>query len=233
MIYKIVHEGKNIFYELWAALPFAKKHIQYRVPYLSQCSSAENAERILRQEMPLDEDLSWASTGAASPEEYEQWAMTMCGMACTAMALTYFFKEKTLPVPLAKDAYTQDVYTKHDDVLSSMKYFPYQRWVSSKKLHARVHTRMSIRSILHSLHKGFLVIASVNPNIRGYTTAPPHQKGGHLVLITGYNPIDKTLTLHNPSGFPSMNSAENHILTLSDFQKHFGGRGKGISIRPQ
>ncbi len=73
-----------------------------------------------------------------------------------------------------------------------------------------------------------LVIASVNPNIRGYQTASAKQVGGHLILITGYDRHTGTVTLHNPSGFLSLESCENHVLTIKEFKKYFAGRGIAV-----
>ena len=68
-------------------------------------------------------------------------------------------------------------------------------------------------------------MVSVNPNIRGYETAPEKQKGGHLVLVTGYNETDNTIIIHNPSGFVSQNTHANHTLTIDRFRMYFAGRG--------
>jgi hypothetical protein len=75
------------------------------------------------------------------------------------------------------------------------------------------------------------VIASVNPNIRGYATSSETKIGGHLVLVTGYDQDKKTITINNPSGFVSLNTQKGHVLSEVEFIRYFANRGIILSER--
>ena len=84
---------------------------------------------------------------------------------------------------------------------------------------------LSLVGICHLLAQKKLVIASVNPNIRGIPTANSNQIGGHLVLVVGYNSTNQTVTIHNPSGFVSNDSQEFQVISTDEFSNYFAGRG--------
>jgi hypothetical protein len=110
-----------------------------------------------------------------------------------------------------------------------MKYREFAEWISSYVLKAQVYTKLNIKGIQYALSNGRMVIASVNPNIRGYDTATLNQKGGHLVVVTGYNLKENTITINNPSGFYSTKTQIGHTLSVPNFFKYYAGRGIVIS----
>jgi hypothetical protein len=71
--------------------------------------------------------------------------------------------------------------------------------------------------------------SSVNPNIRGYRTAPSNQKGGHLVIAVGYNLADGTIAINNPSGFVNSRTQIKHTLSVEEFSRSYAERGIVIS----
>jgi uncharacterized protein YvpB len=146
-------------------------------------------------------------------------------MACTSMALLFFKRRNEGIVSLAKDAFRHSVYKLHGDGLSNMHYAEYVPWIRKYGLKATIYTRMNIQGLQYLLSKGTLVIVSVNPNIRGYITADPKQKGGHLVLVTGYDKKANTITFHNPSGFVRLGTQQNHTVPIPVFCQFFAGRG--------
>ena len=109
-----------------------------------------------------------------------------------------------------------------------MQYQPYSKWVKLFGIKATMYNKLTFKSIRTLLASGSLVMASVNPNIKDYNTAPKTQIGGHLVLITGYNKKEKTLTIHNPAGFENNHTQINHTLQLQVFTVYFAGKGIGI-----
>lgn len=224
-----LNKYKNYLYGLLLDLQSKFVRIQDKVhndlPYYSQFSVPDFAEKMLIGETsPLD-DPDWQLSGAESPEEYQTWVTTVCGMACTAMAIDYFYKQKHLPITLAKDALTYDVYRINQNHISSMRYREYVGWVSKFNIEAVMFRRLTTSMIRLFLHQGALVMISVNPNIRVVETVSGNQKGGHLVLVIGYNLSDDTFTIHNPSGFTSNNSHAFHTISSSDLKKYFAGRG--------
>lgn len=204
--------------------------VKHQVPYISQFANPAWAEMVIKSDQPLAKDMLWEESGAKTIEDYERWALTTCGMACTAMILRFFNKGDYKTISLAKDASNVGVYTKGEDgEISAMQYRPYTKWVKKFGVKAKIHHDLSFRSICYLLSQNQLLIASVNPNIRDYDTAPKTQVGGHLVLVTGYNKKDRMITIHNPSGFENNNTQVNHTLRVQDFYIYFAGRG--IAVR--
>lgn len=202
-----------------------KPSVHNSVNFVSQFANPEWAEKILKDGLPKTSDPDWQQSGADTAEEYGKWVTTVCGMACTVMALDYFGKGEHKSIMLAKDALEHGVYQEHADELSAMRYREYVSWVARYGLSATLYSRLTVAGIQHILASGGLVIASVNPNMRGYQTAPEAQAGGHLVLVTGYEKEKDTITLENPSGFVSQNTHHNHTMKTSDFKRFFAGRG--------
>jgi len=186
---------------------------------------------VLKDNQPIERDLLWEESGARSVKEYKRWVLSICGMACTLMALQFYKKGTFKTIPLARDAAKVGVYKKDGDGISSMQYVPYVKWIRKFNLSATIYSRISFRSLCYLLSKQRLVIASVNPNIRGFSTAPSTQVGGHLILITGYNKKDKTVTFHNPSGFENSQTQSNHTVSLKEFTIYFSGQGIALKNR--
>jgi C1A family cysteine protease len=149
-------------------------------------------------------------------------------MACTVMALRFFTNKQYQTISLAKDAYEASVYKPEGGHISHMHYREYAEWVTKYGIKATVYSRLHVTGIRFILSQGGLVMVSVNPNIRGYNTANPAKRGGHLILVTGYDNTTQTITFHNPSGFVSNGSHADHTLPLSQFQTFFAGRGIGF-----
>jgi Peptidase_C39 like family len=226
---KFFQEAKNLSYEWKARNAHLEPSVRHNVSYVCQFAQPEHAELSLKNELnPLD-DPYWEHTGADSPALYAKWAFTMCGMASTAMALAYFLDKKVLPVPLAENALSAGVYDVEPGGISGMKYREFSNWIGKHGLRAEVYSRLSVRGIEYALSRGHLVIISVNPNIRGYHTAPHNQQGGHLVLATGYDLNTDSITFNNPSGFVSTNSQISHSLPTDEFKKFYAGRGIVLS----
>ena len=221
----VLQECKNVIYGTVARFSRVPNTVSHDIFYVCQFAKPEHAELSLKKELSPIDDSHWAETGATSPKRYADWAFTMCGMASTAMALSHFHNKNIKPASLAEDALLSGVYTENEKELSAMKYREFAKWVKKYNLHADVYTKLSIKGIQYALSKGKLVIISVNPNIRGYNTASVDQKGGHLVLVTGYNLDRKTKSINNPSGFVSNNTQINHELSEKQFLSYYAGRG--------
>ena len=226
---KITQELRNYLYEQKVRNTSFKQNVNFDVPYMCQFATPEHAELSLKKELAPIDDPKWKETGAISPERYAQWAFTMCGMASAAMAIEHFEKKKILPAELAEDALAAGVYKEEPGDISSMRYKEFADWIRKYNLMATVYSKLSIKGIEFALSEGKLVIISVNPNIRGYETAPVDQKGGHLVIATGYNLQKGTISINNPSGFVSMGTQVNHTLHVQEFAKFYAGRGIVLS----
>jgi hypothetical protein len=219
----------DIQYELHARLSRLPNVIEYPVPYFCQYSRPEDVECLIKGELSAIGDPYWYLTGARSPEEYAWWGRATCGMAVTRMIIKYFRNKNILLVPLAKDARTHGVYPDKPGGVFPMQYREFSTWIKKYGIRAEIHSRLSLRGIRYALANEKLPIVSVNPNIRGYAKASPNQKGGHLVLVTGYDAKQRVLFLNNPSGFSSLNSQKRHKITENDFRRYYAGRGILVS----
>lgn len=229
LIYKIKSELQSFKLFVSSLFSSSKDKVENDVPYVSQFAHPDFAERILKDGVEKISDPDWRNTGAESPKEYAEWVLTICGMACASMVLQYFKKNNDGVVSLAKDALKHEVYDKGPSGISNMKYKEFANWIGNYGVHAEVYTRLNIRGLYKLLSDGNLVMVSVNPNIREYETAKTHQKGGHLVLVTGYNKRINTVILHNPSGFVSLGTQENHTVPVPKFLQYYAGRGIALS----
>ena len=222
---RLKQEFKNIDYELAARTNAVKMQVHFDVPYVCQFSTPEKAEPTLKKTLRTDEDNDWEKSGAANKQRYSDWAFTMCGMASTAMVLDFLLGHKFLPATLAEDALKHHVYINEPGGISDMRYRQYVSWISSYGLSAAFYTRLSLRGLEYALTNGKIAIVSVNPNLRGFDTARTTQKGGHLVVVTGYDRKDNTITVNNPSGFTSTDTQHHHKISMRVFEKYYAGRG--------
>lgn len=225
LFHKIKHQFNNLILRIQTLLARTPERVRLNVPYVSQFANPSWAEMVLKDNQPIERDLQWEESGARSIKEYERWVLSICGMACTVMALHFYNKGSFKTILLARDAAKQGVYKKDGDGISSMQYVPFAKWIKKFHLRATIYTHISFRSLCYLLSKQRLVMVSVNPNISGFTSAPATQVGGHLVLITGYNKKDKTITFHNPSGFENDQTQSYHTVSVKEFKIYFSGQG--------
>jgi len=229
VIYKINQAIRNSVLAIRSLITRTPERVRHTVPYVSQFANPAWAEMVIKDDQPLSKDMLWPDSGAKTIEEYEEWALSACGMACASMLIA-FYREKTFPVvTLARDARKSGVYTTDNGEISSMLYRPFVVWLRKFGVTGHVYTKLTFRSIKMLLASNSLIIVSVNPNIRQYNTAPATQIGGHLVLITGFNQTDRTITFHNPSGFENDQTQSNHTMPWREFEIYFAGRGIAVA----
>jgi len=230
VVLKLSQELQNFYLVLSTLFTETKERVENDVPYVSQFAHPEYAKKILKDGVQKTSDPNWRNTGAVSPEEYARWVLVMCGMACTSMVLKYFKSRNDGIVTLAKDAMKHGVYKQDGNELSSMHYKEFSEWIKGYDLGAGIYTRLTVCGLQKLLSGDKLVIVSVNPNIRGYETVGTTQEGGHLVLVTGYDKAKNTLTIHNPSGFVSEGTQENHKVPIPEFLRYYARRGISVSV---
>jgi hypothetical protein len=232
---KLFHKIKilfnNLVLKVLTLITRSPERIRLPVPYVSQFANPSWAEMVLKDNQPIARDLMWEESGARSVKEYERWVLSICGMACTLMALQFYKKGEFKIIPLARDAGTVGVYKKAGDGISSMQFAPYTKWVRKFNLRGTIYTKLSFKSLCYLLSKRQLFIASVNPNLSGFISAPATQVGGHLILVTGYNKKEETVTFHNPSGFENNQTQSNHTVSQKEFMIYFSGHGIALRNR--
>ena len=204
----------------------SKYNLIENVPYYSQWESPELVASILAGDIQAEDDPRWRESGAIDKVEYNIWSQSACGMACTKMEISHKLNKIIPIVELGKKCADYGGYKISPNNVSGLIYKPYVNFIKSEyNLDAKAVSHLSIAQILKELHDGRFVIASVNYDIRN-PRLTPMQKGGHLVLVLGYDMYKKIIYFHNPSG----NMIENQqyaTVSFADFDKFFAGRGIG------
>lgn len=197
---------------------FPKSYIIKDIPYYQQLETGKNA---------------WRMSGAKSKKEYLHWGTNGCGMACFKMILEYLTNKKVPLVTLGKQClryggYRFDVGAyNRDDTVNSLPGLFYKGFVDFAKTEYGINTRfvtpLVTKEIIRELSKGNLVMASVSSGIRNPQIKPP-ERGGHIVLMVGYDLGKQVLSLHNPSGI-YRKSQKYAQVKIKDFKKFFANRG--------
>jgi hypothetical protein len=110
------------------------------------------------------------------------------------------------------------------DYLGGLFYEPFLRFIENEfKLKGKIVKPLIVSDIVKAIADKNYVIASVNSSIRN-PSLTPKSKGGHLILVTGYDLNKKLLYIHNPSGL--FNKSQEHFpVSFNDFEKFFAYRG--------
>lgn len=202
----------------------ARRFVHSDVPYFSQWESPELVAQILNGVIKAEDDPKWRGSGASSKAEYAAWSWAGCGMACLKMILAHHNK---VTIPLVTLGQTCAQYGGYDTPLEQsvgLKYAPFVTFVKAEfGLSAKAVPALPLMQIVSELARGNYVIASVSPAIRDVMSRPT-TKGGHLVVILGYDLDKQEFYLHNPSG-NSVESQKYAKVSFKDFKKFFGMQG--------
>ncbi len=105
-----------------------------------------------------------------------------------------------------------------------LKYAPFVTFAKNEfGIAAKAVAALPMAQVVFELSRGNYVIASVDPAIRRAASRST-QRGGHLVLLLGYDLDAQELYLHNPSGYPSA-SQEYATVSFKDFDRFFNHQG--------
>jgi hypothetical protein len=219
---KTILTGKKIHNLVWQH-KLKPSYIHKNVPYFAQWESRELVEPIITKKMKAQDDPLWKNSGAANKEEYALWSWSGCGMACLRMILGAT-KHKNIPlVTLAKQCLARGVYREPLETSPGLFYKPFVTFVEEEfGWRAKAVATLTHLKAKQTLSAGGYVIASVTPEIR-HPHKKPVRKGGHLVLMLGYDDNKKLFYLHNPSGFIA--SQEYFEISYKDFTKFFSHKG--------
>lgn len=202
------------------------------VPYFCQWESRDLAKKILTKQITTDDDPNWKASGAKTKKEYEAWSWSACGMACTKMILASRIGKVVPIVELGKKCAEYGGYTMPIEASVGLLYKPYVKFAAKEfGWKSKIVEGMSQQEIMYALSKGDFVIASVSPLIRD-PKSDPKTRGGHLVLMTGYDASKQEFYLHNPSGI-SKSTQKYAVVSFHDFKKFFSGRGIVIQASVQ
>ena len=202
--------------------------LPFEVPYYSQAASPEWIGLILDEHIPAEQDPRWAESGAQSGEEYAWGVPRACGMACVKMVAEAFGGSKRPLMDWVRRGMDRKGYLIEQD--------PFGDWIEKGWLHQALADvcqaegltaracEARIKDFPRWVEQGNCVIASVSFEVG--TDLPVTRRGGHLVLITGFELTDGNLSgviVHNPSG-RSKALRINACIPLKRFNQAFTGR---------
>jgi hypothetical protein len=200
--------------------------MRYPVPVITQYASPSLIAAMTYAGHPRDKDPRWRESGAPDLATYAAWCSRWCGMACFRMAL--LARDGTAPTlyELAIGSEKYGAYTDEPGRPRGLIYAPFADYARDQHaLEAEVITELDSGRLAAELNAGWLVIASVHPEIRRPHRDPPGT-GGHLVLVTGT--ADGAVTFHNPSGHTPDTVAA--TLPLSVFDRFAARRGISLHL---
>lgn len=203
---------------------FVSSSLRINLPYQPQWASGNLIGDIVQGKISASEDPYWHESGATTPEEYEYWAGSICGMACLRSILLHVYGQSPPLITLAKECAEYGGYKQNGNGPDKLYYAPFAQYVEERfQLEATVARTLCLDEILTEVGQGNFVMASVNSAIRD-PQSTPSQKGGHLVLMTGYNLKDQTVSFHDPAGTHQANQW-NATVSIDNFMKFFAERG--------
>jgi hypothetical protein len=192
---------------------------------------------------PID-DPAWRSSGATDAAEYAYWSPRCCGMACLQMILQH--RDASAPdlLTLLHGARRRGAYIPQaDGTVKGMIYAPFVEHIQAEfGLTGVVHPRLSLDELLAQLGPvqldgqtgtgrpwfGRMVVASVHREIRRPDRPAPDRGGGHLVLVTGHDTAEGTISFVNPSGHtPAARAAR---LPTQVFDSFYAGRAVTVTL---
>jgi uncharacterized protein YvpB len=205
-----------------------KSHfIHQDIPYFSQWESRELVEKIIMKQIEAKDDPRWRKSGAQDVEEYASWSWSGCGMACLKMILAHKNNEIIPLVTLGRQCLNYGGYTLPLEDGPGLYYKPFVRFIKEKYgLDGKAMSALTLSEIKQAISDGGYVMTSVTPEIR-FPVSTPKKRGGHLVLLFGYDDTKQVVYLNNPSGFK--NSQEKVEVSYEQFMKFFDN--KGIIVR--
>ncbi|MBF7980457.1 MULTISPECIES: hypothetical protein [Rahnella] len=192
------------------------------VPYFSQWEDPSCAAGIIAGDIALSDIRLWRQSGAASQEEFIEWANHVCGMCCLKMVLAAVSGNVVPVLELTRRSQAYGAYVREGNNIKGLIYAPFVEYVRQELgLTALVKVNISAQDIASQLDVHRFFIASVHPSIRIPESFPPG-KGGHLVLVTRADA--GSVTFHNPSGH-DISSQQDVTLPVETFARFFAGRG--------
>jgi hypothetical protein len=183
--------------------------------------SPELVETTVKNMINREADPKWELSGASSAEEYEGWTLHICGIACLKMILKAELDLELKTLQLVHLAQSYNCLDKEKGIY----YHPFCEMVEKEfNLKASFDTALTLEQIQAELCNRHYVMASVHGSIREENLTVPASKGGHLVLITGFNRRNKALTIHDPSGYYGR-TQENRVISEANFADFSANRG--------
>ncbi|MEI7603872.1 MAG: hypothetical protein WCJ19_02530 [bacterium] len=216
--------SENSVSEVLARVYPVRNYIKRKIPYFSQWESKEAAEFFVKNQISLNQDPSWRKSGARNINEYEAWAPHLSAIACLKMILALKYSKPFQSLSLAKECKKYGGYIIKFGEISKIQSKGFCKYVKKKfRLYALPANFLSLQRILFELNRSHFVMAEVSPEIRNVNGNKKNEEK-QMVLIVGYNKLNHSLFIHNPSGFYKT-SQEYFEIKFNDFNKFFNNKG--------
>lgn len=200
-----------------------KSFIHKDIPYFSQWESRDLVEKIIKKQISAADDPHWKESGAKTTQEYTAWSWSCCGMACLKMILAHKYRKVIPLVHLGKKCLNYGGYRLPLETSPGLFYKPFVSFVKSEYgLNGRAMSVLTLTEIKQVLSDGGYVMVSVTPEIR-FPLEEPTKRGGHLVLVVGYDDEKGAIYINNPSGFKG--TQEQVEIPYRQFHKFFDNKG--------
>lgn len=132
--------------------------------------------------------------GFDSVEEMKHWEKKACGAVCLKMIIAYFLFQKVPIGTIVKKGIELNAYSEVGWVHKGLVNLANVYGLSGDN-----HTNAKMDDIISDINANRICIASVTPRLQ--TKAKGTKKGGHLILIIGYEKTDfeNYYIIHHPS----------------------------------
>lgn len=208
--------------------------IRDRVAYYCQFASPHLTKDILEKKISATEDPKWQSFGFSTPEQYEFWSWRACAIMCVKMVLDTISDTNgnTEVRYLIEKGVQLGGYVAFDEqgslVDKGWYYLPLINLSKEYGVGGEIFPYLSFPTICAQILNKHFFVASVDPKIiRGDQDRPKSGKGGHLVLVHGFEWMSGRCVgfyIHNPSGKKD-ETRENVFVPMELFAEAFGRRG--------
>jgi hypothetical protein len=199
------------------------------VPLNSQWPTLELIGPIAYRQLNPSDDPRWRESGARSAEEYDEWSRHLCGLACLQMVLGHRDGSTPPLFDLLHESLVFGCYTRVNGTIKGLIYRPFVEYVRARHaLSAQVFTCFDRASLTGYLSSGRLALVSVHREIRN-PQSPAPGRGGHLVLLTGYDRDRDLVRFNNPSGHHA-DSRHDVLLSYETFDRFCAQRGIAVDI---
>lgn len=221
---RILSYAASLVAECTISLSSLSSKATHAIPYSSQYARLNFSQDYINSSTLRQRDKKWPITGASSSKEYALWSNNVCGIACFIMILD-FYKIKHPPIiTMAKTCASYGGYQITRSTIEGLYYYPFTAYTKREfAITCKVAPILSLKRLLYETAQGRIVIASVSPEIK-FEKKKTKPEGGHLVVVTGYNNKNNTISIHNPSGL-YRKSQKNHTMPYELFSTFFARRG--------
>jgi hypothetical protein len=192
-------------------------------PYESQWGDLACNQPLIERGVSPATVFDWSTDGYPSEEAYLFWARHICGLACLRSVLRAWSPQHgdIAMFELIRRAEQRGALVRTADDVGGLYYRPFVEWVRGDfGIDGTVHPSTTAEELLGHVRAGGVALASVSSEIR-YPERPNTRRGGHLVLVHGFD--GDRVVLNNPSGVGA--SAENAGVDLRTFTRFFAERG--------